>query len=391
MSQLQYLVGNESILPQPMEPYAEEICAFAAAFSEALRKHPEAKQYPDVMTAAFWCRKAKIQQKKQQWEKRGEVRLGRGLVFHVTPSNVPINFLFSYLFSLLAGNANLVRVPSKPFPQVSCVCQVLQEVLKYYPAIEARTALIQYPVDPTITEMYSKQADARMIWGGDRTVSTIRSYPTKPKCLDLCFPDRYSICLLEGKAITAADEAALQRLAEGFYQDTYLMDQNACSSPQMIVWKQAEKETKQRFWEAVAKYAKQRYVLQPASCVEKYLKFCQDGIEGSKKRKGSRVENLLYRVEVEELSADGTNLRGSCGYFYEYTIQEEEEFLPLLTEKVQTITYYGINPKELQSWLCQQAVRGVDRIVPIGKALEMETIWDGYEMIELLSRIIEVK
>ena len=246
-------------------------------------------------------------------------------------------------------------------------------------------------MDPTITEMYSKQADARMIWGGDHTVSMIRSYPTKPKCLDLCFPDRYSICLLEGKAIAAADEAALQRLAEGFYQDTYLMDQNACSSPQMIVWKQAEKETKQRFWEAVAKYAKQRYVLQPASCVEKYLKFCQDGIEGSKKRKGSRVENLLYRVEVEELSADCTNLRGSCGYFYEYTIQEEEEFLPLLTEKVQTITYYGINPKELQSWLCQQAVRGVDRIVPIGKALEMETIWDGYEMIELLSRIIEVK
>ena len=35
--------------------------------------------------------------------------------------------------------------------------------------------------------------------------------------------------------------------------------------------------------------------------------------------------------------------------------------------------------------------KGVDRIVPIGQSLDMGLIWDGYDLIRTLSRVVEIK
>lgn len=391
MNTINYLVGEEPVSAQPLEPYSEEACAFVVSLSEALRKDEEARKYSDVMSFAFWCRKANLMRKKQKWQERAEKRLGRGLVFQIAPSNVPINFAFSYVFSLLAGNANLVRIPSKEFPQVKIVCRVLKEGLERYPEIKKRTALVRYTAKKEWTEQFSQKADARVIWGGDDTVTTVRACAAKPKCIDLVFADRYSICVLDGLAIEEAEEGKLRKLAEGFYNDTYLMDQNACSSPQMIFWKNGSEAAKKRFWNMVFAYSKPKYHLQAASCVENYMKLCQDAIDMAELKKGSHLENLLYHVELKELPLDITLLRGSCGYFYEYELKQYEELLPVLTEKVQTVTYYGIDPKEIQDFVIQNQVRGIDRIVPVGKALDMDVVWDGYDIVGMLSRVVEVK
>ena len=34
---------------------------------------------------------------------------------------------------------------------------------------------------------------------------------------------------------------------------------------------------------------------------------------------------------------------------------------------------------------------GIDRIVPVGRTLDMDVIWDGFDLPNTLSRIIEVK
>jgi hypothetical protein len=34
---------------------------------------------------------------------------------------------------------------------------------------------------------------------------------------------------------------------------------------------------------------------------------------------------------------------------------------------------------------------GIDRIVPIGKTLDFSLNWDGYDLINQMSRIIEIK
>ena len=35
-------------------------------------------------------------------------------------------------------------------------------------------------------------------------------------------------------------------------------------------------------------------------------------------------------------------------------------------------------------------VRGIDRIVPIGKAMDIDVIWDGHDLVRELSRIVKI-
>ena len=117
----------------------------------------------------------------------GRVRLGRGIVFHIAPSNVPVNSAFTYVFGLLAGNANIVRVSSKEFEQVKVICNVMQEMFDSgnYERVREMTAFVSYGRDTEINDEFSKMADVRIIWGGDRTISEIRKSPISSKCTKL--------------------------------------------------------------------------------------------------------------------------------------------------------------------------------------------------------------
>ena len=231
MKNVNYIIGSENIETKPMMPYSDAICEFLNEVSSKLMKSPMIRTYTDLSALAFWCRKGNIQKLKEKFGENTN-RLGRGLCFHIAPSNIPVNSVFSYFFGLLAGNANIVRLSSKEFPQVDFVCGLIRDVLKNYPKIEKRTAFVKYDRSDEISEEFSRMADCRMIWGGDKTISIFKKYETKPRCTDITFPDRYSICIIDGNAVNDTDEIAIKRLAENFYNDTYLMDQNACSSPQ---------------------------------------------------------------------------------------------------------------------------------------------------------------
>ena len=50
------------------------------------------------------------------------------------------------------------------------------------------------------------------------------------------FPDRYSFCLINSKKFENLTEKELLSFANKFYNDTFIADQNACSSPHLIVW-----------------------------------------------------------------------------------------------------------------------------------------------------------
>ena len=53
-------------------------------------------------------------------------RLGRGCVFHISPSNVPVNYAYSLVVGLLTGNTNIVRISSKDFPQVEIINKLMK-------------------------------------------------------------------------------------------------------------------------------------------------------------------------------------------------------------------------------------------------------------------------
>lgn len=390
MKNVEYLVGSEEITSAPLPPYSEEALAFCAELSKVLLCSPMSRVYPDISALAFWCRRANLLRLQENCPE-AEQRLGRGLCFHVAPGNIPINFAFSYLFGLLSGCANIVRLPSKRFPQTDVVCNAIKETLTRHPEIQCRTALIRYPADNEITASFCKQADARLIWGGDTTVASVRSQPSSPRCVDVCFADRYSIAVINGDAILTAGDDEIARLAENFYNDTYLMDQNACSSPQIMFWLKDSTEARERFWNAVYTAAEQKYQLQAAVGVDKYTHMFEDILDRRPIQHITKKSNLLYRMELSELSGELTELRGKGGYFYEYHLETLDELISHITEKYQTITYFGMDPEELRSFVVSNRLRGVDRIVPVGKAMDIGIVWDGFDLARVLSRYISLE
>lgn len=390
-SEVRYLVGSESMDARPWQPFSEEAVAFLADVSSRLMADPTARSYPDVVSFAYWCRKAHLLRLKNDRAEANAYRLGRGMAFHVAPSNVPVNFAFSFVFGLLAGNVNVVRVPSKPFPQTDIICSAVSLALEACPSMRSRVAFVSYPANNAITSSFSQVADARVLWGGDETVAAIRALPCKPRCVDVVFPDRYSIAVLDTMALRKCDEAALAKLAVQFYNDTYLMDQNACSSARLVLWLNGDdRESIERFWQALKDHAELAYNLQGAVVIDKYVQLCEDAIDGRACEK-TAFDPVLSRVHLSELPDDVGSLRGKGGYFYECAIEAFEDVVDLLDEKCQTVTYFGIDAKVLRRAVVFHGARGVDRIVPVGSAMDIDIVWDGYDLVSMLSRTVDAR
>ena len=59
-----------------------------------------------------------------------------------------------------------------------------------------------------------------------------------------------------------------------------------------------------------------------------------------------------------------------------------------VTPRVQTLSYLGLSPEALSRFVLENGLTGVDRIVPVGHTMDFSLIWDGYDLIQTLSRKI---
>jgi hypothetical protein len=390
-----YLLGDAAAFEKHVFcPYDSLVCEFLSDLSNNLMHDSVAKTFSDVMAFAFFCRKANIMRlKKEFFETRA--RLGLGIVFHITPSNIPVNFAFSYVFGLLAGNSNIVKLPPKTFPQAISIISAVERVLsaEKYHKISESTVFMQYDPDDNLTSLFSSVCDARIIWGGDETIKTIRRVPVPVRSIDIAFADRYSFCVMSAEAVCRLDKQELRRLSACFYNDTYVMDQNACSSPHLIVWLGESAESSAaslRFWQSLYEETAVRYTFNPVIAVDKLTVLCENAIDYPFVAGVKRYENLLYVIKLSSLPESVDLFRGKCGYFYEYCAASLDVIAPIINKKVQTITYYGVSREALKSFVDEYQPQGVDRFVPVGSALNISVIWDGYDLVRTLSRIIDI-
>lgn len=392
-SKIKYLVGEENILLKPTSPYLEIVCDLLNELSSSLMKNKIAQQYPDVISFAFWCRRSNIIKLKEKFF-LNKNRLGLGIIFHITPSNIPVNFAFSFVFGLLSGNSNIVRVSSKEFEQTRVICESLNEVFKQekFEMLKKMNVFVKYERDDEITSYFSEISNGRIIWGGDKTIYHIKKLLTSPRCIDIAFSDRFSFCIIDSESILKLEDKQFERLIEGFYNDTFLMDQNACSSPHLVIWTGKNKElAKEKFWNTLYLKVKEKYSLSFVNSVDKYTQFCENAIDLDVKKDLKKYENYLYILNLDSLIEELENHHGKFGYFFEYVTDDLNDLIKIINNKYQTLTYFGIDNKKLKDFVIDNYLMGIDRIVPIGKALDINVIWDGYDIITNLSRIIEVK
>lgn len=96
-------------------------------------------------------------------------------------------------------------------------------------------------------------------------------------------------------------------------------------------------------------------------------------------------------ISLNNLPDDISSLRGICGYFHEFTLNSLDDLAPFITSKCQTVTCFGIEPKQVQSFVLDNGLMGVDRIVTFGNAMNISTVWDGYDIIKNISRVVSLK
>ena len=371
----------------PVKPFDEERISFLDSLSKLLLNDTEVREYPDVVSFAFWIRRANMVQYMRKYNDIA-VRKGRGIVFHIAPSNIAVNFAFSFVVGFLAGNTNIVRLPAKPFRQTDLICRGIDRTIKDTDSrFSNEIFFIRYGHDDDINRYFSEICDVRVIWGGDNSIRKFRDYPLKPRAKEISFSDRFSAAVLDAHKV--CESSSLKRLIIDFYNDTYLNDQNACSSPKWVFWYGEHDEimsAKDKFWKALSDYIHAHYQFQDIVGIDKLTKSCIVASE----RPGVKMikdDNYLVRLEMPDLDCSLIDYAGNGGMFFETDISSLDELSGLSDQRVQTLAYFGDFDF---SEVIDNISYGIDRVVPIGHTLDFDLTWDGYDLIRECSRIINI-
>ena len=388
------LCGTEDIdamaKAKTLHPFDSCVCEFLSELSAAIFTDRDAKRYPDVVTFGFFCRSANLKKLSEPYLEECGRRLGRGLSFHIAPSNVPVNFAYSLAAGLLSGCACVVRVSAKHFEQTDIICRHIAALLEQerFSSMRERIAIVQYGRSENVNSYFSARAGVRVIWGGDRTIAEIRRSLLPPRGKEIDFADRYSIAVIDAEYYLEKCDRA--RTALDFYNDTYLFDQNACTSPQLIYWL-GDRETAEKasgaFWAELHKLLPGKYTMPETASVDKLMTACRLAAD-MHAEVVPMPDQLISVIRVGELSAELPEYRCACGSFIEYSGTELAPLADIINEKYQTIAYIGDIQNKLTGFVAENGLSGADRIVPVGRTMDFSLIWDGYDLIREMSRII---
>ena len=379
----------------PQLCFESKTISYLDSLSKKIAKLHNLKEYPDVATFGFFCRKANlISIRNNSHLVDNEIKVGRGLVFHISPSNVPVNFAYSFVSGLLTGNLNIVRVPSKPFKQIEMICNAIDELNQEpeWEYMRNRNHFVSYDKHSNATDYFSKLCDVRVIWGGDDSIKSIRQSNIQSKAFDITFADRYSISLINSIEYLHFENKAA--ITQGFYNDTFLFDQNACTAPHLIVWigdNDVSHNAQNIFWNLLHNKVLNEYNIASITGVDKLTNFLSYASINGNNVKLSKIDNYIWRVNISELTKDLDNYKGNSGYFMEYLTNDISDILQIVNSKYQTLSYFGFSKLELNDFVKKFIPKGIDRIVPIGKTTDFSLNWDGYKLVEQLTRTLVIK
>lgn len=382
---------------RPILPFDGQVIDFIDAVSRRVMTDPSSRTWPELVVVAHWMRKAHLREMEQDFRADHKMRLARGLVIHYAPSNVDSIFLYSWFISLLSGNSNVVRLSQRRGEQLDYLISRLNEVLKLpqFSEVRARNLLLSYAYDDAINAELCSRCAVRVIWGGDKAVAALRHIPIPPRATELVFPDRFSLAALRASSVCDCDQEQFHRLAKRFYNDAFSFDQLACSSPRLIVWTGSEEhiaEAKHKFWAEVSTHVARSEHQYPAiitmnrvTAAYAYAAAAQGASIASR-----RVTDFPLRVQLQVEATDFRDLHCGGGMFLEKNLTALPDLAESLTSKDQTLSYFGYDAAELKEFAIRLPGCAIDRIVPIGEALDFSSTWDGVDLFHSLTRCLQI-
>lgn len=369
----------------PLQQSDPVILKFLQQLSSELLQSPENKPLAELVALGFWLRPANINAMLQR-RPTGVVK-PLGLVVHFTPANVDTMFIYSWVCAVLMGNKNIVRVATQQSDIKSRLLSQLSALLgqPQFDLLAQRNLFVSYDKDSNVSQRLSLHADARVIWGGDHSVNGIRALATKPRCRDISFADRYSVAVINGDKLT--DHNTITTLARNLWRDAQPYGQQACSSPRVIYWV-GKRDAIETVFRAINELASQETV----SITHKNNHLVYQQLVMSQQMQARVLLNDQITVlEVAKLTPQQLEWHCGDGAFVVLQLDSLESLSMQCDAKLQTLTYCGWQSSELLKVLADPSIAGVDRIVPVGQALDFSTVWDGFELFGQLSRTVMVE
>lgn len=381
---------KENILPF----FSDQSISFISKLAKLIRSDKELNTNTELQSLAFWMRTSHLKSlcKKYFITHHNTFRSATGNVFHIAPANVDSIFLYSWLLSLLTGNKNILRVSNKTRNRLSGLFSILDTLFSMpeYQAIAKRTMLISYDHNQDTTAQLTNKCDMRIIWGGDDTINTIRRTPPRPNAKELAFPNKFSLAIFNAEKIISND---IHKLVRNFYNDTYYFNQLACSSPRMIFWlgdSSAIDIAKKKFW-----YAFENFVLSKKPSNIEYSSIANKQLTTQSIAITNDViiprtqSNLVTRIDLCS-TAIPESLHCGNGVFFEKNARNLANVFDTFQSHYQTVVCYGVTSTDIQhAWGENQPTASI-RFVKPGEALNFSEVWDGYNLIYELSRIISI-
>lgn len=347
---------------------------------------PENKVYPELVALGFWLRGIARDERKLHQSDASIKSKPLGLVVHFTPKNVDTMFIYSWVCGLLMGNRNIVRVATQITKSQAQLFNAINQLFacSEFEIIGELNIFIRYEKTSHWSKTISEYADARVMWGGDDSVQSIRQLPTKPRAREISFADRYSVAAINSERLTD-DETS--QVAKQLWDDTKLFMQQACSSPRVLFW-QGNTTDFEHFKRSLAQVAEFDSVAQQQLRNEQLVS-AQSTIAAN----GGDYEfcNALCLIKPNKHQLKDLDVHSGFYTLIVVNVSSLNEVAEYLHEKVQTLTYAGFTDQEKLQFVEDLPINGVDRIVPIGQALDFDTTWDGFNLLESLSRHVSIK
>lgn len=362
--------------------------------SRRILADPVARAQPQFVALGYWMRKSALSRMKADWMARhaspDEVLVARGVALHLPPTNVDTIFVYSWVLSFLAGNTNIVRLPSERSEAVEWLIGIIIDAL-YEAGMGGQHLFCAFDHTGDILASISHRCDLRLIWGGDAKVDAVSRLPLRPDGLSIGFPDRTSATMIASTAYLASDAAARDALALALFNDVFWFDQMGCGSPRVVFWVDPEgRDGMIDLAERLSHVVSQRgYIGEPAVAVAKMVAIYGMLADG----KAQRSVHYSNALDIAYADAENGNdlIKQGGGFLTSVTVSDVVDITPWVGRDMQTITHYGVDHADLLRLAACIGPRGGYRLVPVGQALMFDETWDGIPLLTHMTRRIVVR
>jgi hypothetical protein len=327
-----------------------------------------------------------------EWREDGRARLRTfplGVVGHWPAGNIEIQPVLSLTCALLGGNSCLVRVPSR---LVETTRQIMDRLPQADPIGTLTDRIFIASFDHSRLDLHQAMAqsvDGALIWGRLEAVSQVRSLPFPHWARIAVFGPRFSVAAMD--AGTWGNRNQRSAWCRRIARDVWQFDQQACSSPQTLFLERGGACDPAEFTEDLRKAFEEENRQHPRQEIEPALAsaIC-----------AARASWLLRDVENRAFfpsTPDWTVLLGAGSDMPDptqgrtLTVLAVDDLLDVISRfdgTLQTLGL-GISDPQREEVLARAAgLRGVDRIVKLGRMHVFGSPWDGTELIRPMVRLV---